>query len=190
MPGANERGEHALDLCLLLFQGRPRLRDRRHFPMPRAPTSDTSPQHADSAQRHDPACPMRPVNRLTHPVMGLIVDRECQLKGSHQREKETDNEAQKSARSAPGSARGTPWRPRIGRIRCHVHHAPILAQALSVVRYSHVHLNRKRGERLSPLAPRLPADHSEGVVFWMSMRNSALDWVSLSLSRTSSRPCC
>ena len=34
---------------------------------------------------------------------------------------------------------------------------------------------RERGEQLSPLAPLSPADHSEGVVFWMSMRNSALD---------------
>mgnify|MGYP001683093992 FL=1 len=33
--------------------------------------------------------------------MDLIVDGDCQLKGSRQQEKETYNEAQKSTRSAP-----------------------------------------------------------------------------------------
>ena len=49
VPGANERGEDALDLRPLLFQGFPCLRNRRHLLTPRAPPADSAPQHADSA---------------------------------------------------------------------------------------------------------------------------------------------
>ena len=37
VPGADERGKHALNLCPLALQGRPFLGDLRHFLTPRAP---------------------------------------------------------------------------------------------------------------------------------------------------------
>ena len=108
-------------------------------------------------------------------MMGLVIDGDRQLKGSYQHEKEAKNEARKSAHSAPGPPGGSLCHQRIGRIRCFVHHAPKSDTALiscTVLRHTP---KRERGEQLSPLAPLSPADHSEGVVFWMSMRNSALD---------------
>ena len=102
---ADEHGKHALNLCLLALQGRPLLGDLRHLLTPRAPQTGAAPQHSDSAQRHDPAGPIRPAHSLPHPVMGLVIDGAGQLKGSHQQEKETKNEAQKSTHRTAGPTR-------------------------------------------------------------------------------------
>ena len=101
VPGTRERGEHALNLCPLAFQGSPFLSDQRYFLTARASKTGAAPQHANSAQRHDPAGPIRPVHRFAHAVKGLIIDGDRQLNGSHQHEKETKNEARTSAHSTP-----------------------------------------------------------------------------------------
>ena len=132
--GADERGKHALDLCPLALQDSPFLSDHRHLLTPRASNTDAAPQHANSAQRHDPAGPIRPVHPVPNPIMGLIIEGNAQLKGSHQQEKQSKNEAQTSAHRTPGPAGGFPCRLRIDHIRCRVHHAPSLTHPSSVVR--------------------------------------------------------
>ena len=108
VPSADERGERALDLLPLTLQGSPFLGEHGYLLTSRTSKTGAAPQHANSAQRHDPAGPIRPLHRIPQPMMRLVIDGDCQLKGSHQHEKEAQDEACTSAHSTPGSARDLP----------------------------------------------------------------------------------
>ncbi len=118
----------------------------------RAPCATTRQFHSAS----DPAGPVRPVHRFSHPMTGLVIDGDRQLKGSYQHEKEAKNEVRKSAHKVLQDRREVPCVTSVlVEFAALLTMPPSLTQPSSVVRVLR-HYQKEMWASSLPLAPLHP----------------------------------